>query len=110
MTPVAVGGGLTFAAVSAGSSHTCGVTPLGAAYCWGFNNLGQLGNGTTMDSATPVAISGGLTFAALSAGGGTYTCGITTGAAAYCWGDNSSGQLGTGTMGGPSLVPVRVVQ
>jgi len=58
-----VSGGLTFAAVSPGADHTCGVTPSGAAYCWGDNGSGELGNGTTMSSLTPVAVSGGLTFA-----------------------------------------------
>src|SRR2546428_362438 len=90
---------LTFATVSGGNDHTCGVTMGGAAYCWGNNGLGQLGNGTTTSSTTPVAVGGGLTFAAVSAGTGVtgFTCGLTPGGAAYCWGDNSSGELGTGT-------------
>jgi alpha-tubulin suppressor-like RCC1 family protein len=101
-TPVAVSGGLTFATVSAGSFYTCGVTPSGAAYCWGANGLGWLGNGTTTNSATPVAVSGGLTFAAVSA---RYyqACGVTTDGAAYCWGSNLYGGLGNGTNVGPQL-------
>src|SRR3989441_171520 len=82
LTPVAVSGGLTFAAVSAGFYFTCGVTPSGAAYCWGNNAQGELGNGTTTSSTTPVAVSGGLTFAAVSAGN-THTCGVTPSGAAY---------------------------
>ena len=93
-TPVAVAGGLTFAAVSAGGEHTCGVTTGGAAYCWGDNTLAQLGNGSgTSSSSTPVAVAGGLTFAAVSAGA-AYGCGVTTGGAAYCWG---TGPLGDGS-------------
>ena len=43
--------------------HTCGVTPGGAAYCWGYNRYGQLGDGTGGTyRLTPVAVSGGLTF------------------------------------------------
>ncbi len=96
-TPVPVAGGLAFAVLSAGYSHTCGVTTAGAAYCWGANESGELGNGAVgQDSPTPVLVSGGLTFASISAGG-VATCGITTSGAAYCWGSNAYGALGDGT-------------
>ena len=52
-SPVLVAGGVSFAAVRAGGNHTCGVTAVGAAYCWGFNGYGQLGDGTTIDRLTP---------------------------------------------------------
>jgi alpha-tubulin suppressor-like RCC1 family protein len=107
-TPVAVSGGLTFAAVSAGDDHACGVTTAGAAYCWGGNILGELGNGTFTISPTPVAVSGGLTFAALSAGAGFSTCGVTTAGAAYCWGDKTYGELGNGGTVINTTPPVRV--
>jgi alpha-tubulin suppressor-like RCC1 family protein len=51
-----VAGGVSFAAVRAGGNHTCGVTAVGAAYCWGFNGYGQLGDGTTIDRLTPVRV------------------------------------------------------
>lgn len=105
-TPTLVSGGLTFASVSTGSSHTCGVTTTGAAYCWGYNQFGQLGNGTTNNSAVPVPVSGGLTFAAVSAGD-FHTCAVTANGAAYCWGGNGSGQFGNGTTTN-STVPVPV--
>jgi alpha-tubulin suppressor-like RCC1 family protein len=98
-SPVLVAGGVGFAAVSGASYHTCGVTAAGAAYCWGGNVYGALGDGTTTQRLTPVAVAGdviGLRFAAVSAGG-THTCGLTTASAAYCWGDNQSGELGDGT-------------
>ncbi len=99
-TPVPVPGGLSFASVSAGYVHDCGVTTAGGAYCWGENYYGELGDGTTTNSTTPVPVTGGLTFASVSAGG-DHTCGVTTAGAAYCWGMNTLGELGIGTSTGP---------
>jgi alpha-tubulin suppressor-like RCC1 family protein len=109
--PVAVVGGLAFTALSTGGyfeEHTCGITTSGAAYCWGDNSYGQLGNGTTRGSSKPVAVEGGLSFAAVSAGGQSHTCGITTSGAAYCWGWNGFGQLGNGATTNSSI-PVAVL-
>src|SRR5207244_12830415 len=93
-------------AFGAGSAHTCGVTPTGAAYCWGTNFAGQLGDGTTANRLVPTPVADGLTFAAVSAGT-NHTCGATTSGAAYCWGDNTVGELGDGTRTG-RLVPTAV--
>jgi alpha-tubulin suppressor-like RCC1 family protein len=96
-SPVAVLGGLTFATVSAGDHYTCGVTAGGAAYCWGLNSYGELGDGTTISRTSPVAVMGGLTFATVSATAYAHSCGVTTGGAGYCWGYNTSGEVGDGT-------------
>src|SRR2546425_11235675 len=85
----------TFARVSAGGAHTCGVTSGGAAYCWGSKGDGELGDGTTADRLSPVPVAGGVSFAAVSAGF-AHTCGVTAGGAAYCWGYNGSGGGGAG--------------
>ena len=54
---VLVSGGIAFGRVSAGKDgHSCGVTARGEAYCWGANNAGQLGNGTTAGSTVPVRV------------------------------------------------------
>jgi alpha-tubulin suppressor-like RCC1 family protein len=114
--PVAVsapsgGSTLTFSSITTGNNglHSCGVTSTGTAYCWGLNSLGQLGDGSTTDSSVPVAVSapsGGsvLTFSSISAGA-NHSCGLTSTGSAYCWGDNSLGQLGDGSTT-PSSLPV----
>src|SRR5438128_10135179 len=85
--PVAVSGGLGFSVIGTGGWHTCGLTSAGTAYCWGLNDSGQLGDGSTANSATPVAVAGGLTFSGLGTGmDGRHTCGLTSTGAAYCWG------------------------
>ena len=110
-SPVPVTGGLRFTAVSAGGNHTCGLAADSAAYCWGSNGAGQLGDGTTTDHPSPVRVAGGLSFIAVSAGG-AHTCALTATGAAYCWGSNHlpaehSGQLGDGS-GNDRSVPVPV--
>ena len=100
-TFVAVAGGLSFVTVSAGAIHSCGLTAGGSAWCWGANQGGgQLGDGSTTNRNSPVAVTGGLTFTSVSAGG-DHTCGLTAGGAAYCWGLNLYGELGTGSVTGP---------
>ncbi len=94
--PAPVVGVRGFARVSAGNVHTCGVTTRGAAYCWGYNIWGQLGDATTTQRSRPVRVTGGLRFAAVDAGS-YFTCGLTGGGAAYCWGENRDGELGDGT-------------
>jgi alpha-tubulin suppressor-like RCC1 family protein len=98
---------LAFAGMSAGQARSCGVTTDSRAYCWGWNQKGQLGDGTTTDRVRPTVVAGGLRFRQLSVGGFA-TCGITTDYLAYCWGDNGRGELGDGTTT-QRLVPVRVV-
>ncbi len=84
-----------FTAVAAGSDFTCGLAAGGVAYCWGANNLGQLGSGSTTNSPAPVAVAGGVTFTALTAGG-YFACGLAEDGGAYCWGSRRTGSLGDG--------------
>lgn len=60
--PTPVAGGLTFAQISAGFYHTCGVTTAGGPYCGGWNIDGQLGDGTTAAHFTPNATIAWLVF------------------------------------------------
>ncbi len=99
-TPVPVSGSQTFAAITAGPDHACGLTSAGTAWCWGRNEHGEIGTGSVTELYpkgidTPTEVPG-VMFRTLSAGG-SHTCGITTAGAAECWGNNTAGQLGTGS-------------
>jgi alpha-tubulin suppressor-like RCC1 family protein len=98
---------LAFRQVSAGYSHTCGVTVEGDAYCWGSNGEGALGTGTALDRVLPGRVRGGHRFRQISAGS-FYTCAVTTGDDAFCWGLNAFGRLGTGADDFSPLSPVPV--
>ena len=90
--PVRAAAGFSFAELTLGSSHACGLTTAGQAYCWGWGHLGS-GNTPSAPVATPVPVGGGLAFTSLSAGG-SLTCGTVASGAAWCWGENRFGQLG----------------
>lgn len=109
LKPTAVAGGIQFAQVRPGEGHSCGVSTANVAYCWGKNYYGALGDGGPLGDLaqvheTPFAVSGGLSFASVNAGG-EHTCGVTPSGQAYCWGQDTAGQLGDGTPSQPSSSP-----
>jgi alpha-tubulin suppressor-like RCC1 family protein len=95
-TPIAICGSLNLCQISAGSNLGCGITDTGAAYCWGTNTFGQLGDNTAVSKLTPVLVNGGLTWGVISCGP-NQTAAITTTGVGYAWGLGSSFQLGTGS-------------
>jgi alpha-tubulin suppressor-like RCC1 family protein len=98
-SPLAVSGGRSFSSLSAGEAHTCGVTRAGSLYCWGWNLENQLGSGNaSILSAVPVPVESSLLFISVAAGR-WHTCAIDASGAAWCWGQNTNGQIGTGTPG-----------
>ncbi|MBM4396336.1 MAG: fibronectin type III domain-containing protein, partial [Deltaproteobacteria bacterium] len=100
--------------ISAGDFHTCIARSDGWAKCWGRNNHGQLGNGTTTDSDIPVTVKASASSyfdGALKVGAGRYhSCAATSTGKAWCWGYNNYGQLGghTGNASEPYPVTVKV--
>ena len=96
--------------VGAGGNYSCGLRVDGAAFCWGGNGAGQLGDGTQNSHLIPAPVSGGHTFAALAVGN-VNACGLTSAGSLYCWGSNPNGELGAGLPVGAgqfSAVPVLV--
>ena len=109
--PVAVAGGRSYVAISAGAFHTCALTEQGSAYCWGNGANGALGSGLLFEtcgsiecSREPVQVIGGHTFIALDAGF-NHSCGVTSFHIAYCWGANTHGELGNGGYFSGSSLP-----
>lgn len=105
--PVQVSGTLSFASITAGGSHNCGLLKDGRAYCWGGHLIGQLGDCSVRKlSAVPQPVCKGHRYVRLDAGS-SHTCGIATDGAMYCWGRNDEGQMGSGgftTAFGPKKV------
>lgn len=98
----------TFESLSAGYHSVCGVTLNGNVYCWGDNSAGQLGTDEpsqdcSADTHTywchpsPAPLAGRLRVREVSAGGQS-SCTISLQNVAYCWGKNSKGKLGNGTL------------
>ena len=107
-TPVDVSGltsGVT--AVSSGASYVCALTTEGGVKCWGSNQYGQLGNGTTTDSYMPADVFGLTSGVAAISASDNHTCALTSSGGVKCWGENGDGELGNGSFTN-SFVPVDV--
>jgi alpha-tubulin suppressor-like RCC1 family protein len=92
--------------IFAGSAHTCALTDAGDLFCWGANSSGQLGTGDKSSSSVArpvVGLPAGVTGVAA---GTSHTCALLLSGDVYCWGDNSSGELGFGNRE-DSLTPIR---
>jgi alpha-tubulin suppressor-like RCC1 family protein len=99
--------GVSFSEIYIGSNYTCALTTTGTVYCWGYNNIGQLGDNSYTNRFTPVEVYNpdGVSFAAISTGSGaSHACALTTTGAAYCWGSNTYSELGTGNTGSTRLL------
>ncbi len=94
--PVAVPGLAGVTAISAGGAHSLALLANGTVMAWGENESGQLGIGSAAeDSLAPVAVQGLTNVKAISAGG-AHSLALLANGTVMAWGENESGQLGTG--------------
>jgi alpha-tubulin suppressor-like RCC1 family protein len=94
--------------VSSGGYSSCAVISDGLVKCWGWNQSGQLGDGTTTNRLSPVAVAGLTNVGKISVGSGTHTCSLINDGSVKCWGRNYHAQLGIGSSGRntPQSTPV----
>eukprot|EP00798_Chlamydomonas_sp_ICE-L_P014556 gene14556-20597_t len=93
---VDIGAGRTAIAITAGRYHVCTILDDHSVKCWGLNDHGQLGTGSTNDELTPAAVDLGGSAIAITAGK-RHTCALLDNTSVMCWGDSDSGQVGTGS-------------
>lgn len=96
--------------VTVGGYHVCAVMNGGVAKCWGYNEVGQVGDSTSANAYTPATVQG-LSGSVVALGlGYAHTCAImAAGGGIECWGLDNVGQLGTGSPTNMSLAPVPVI-
>ena len=94
--------------VATGFFQSCGITADGKLWCWGADDLGQLGDGISGGGKNiPTLITSDASWKTV-AGGSDHTCGIKTDGTLWCWGKNDSGQLGIGTKDESQTLPAHV--
>ena len=104
----------SFASLTGGQQHTCAVLAAGTVKCWGLNSSGQIGIGnTTSPQKLPVDVltapSTPLTDVVAVSAFGNFACALKSGRTVMCWGNNTYGQVGNGTITTPQSFPVEVV-
>ena len=85
----------TWVNASAGYFTTCARDGTGATLCWGENDHGSVGDGTTLDRNAPTSVSGSTAFVTIAVG--DHVRAIDGASAVWCWGYNGNGAVGNGT-------------
>ena len=97
VTAIAAGG-----SAAIGTAHACALQSTGTVWCWGYGANGNLGNGSSGGSYVPVqvltAAATPMTGAIGLASGGGHSCALLSNGTIRCWGRNSDGQIGNGTL------------
>ena len=96
-SPEQVGSDTNWVKISSGYRYSCAIKSDNTLYCWGSNQYGRLGDGSSTDSSTPVQVQGSWTD--VSCGVGDYlvddnTCATDVSGKEYCWGNDKMGVLG----------------
>lgn len=85
-TLIAVTGGHTFVEMDNGNDHACAITGAGALWCWGSNEVGQIGDGSTADALVPRRVASSLAWRDFATDL-AISCALDGAGAAWCWGD-----------------------
>ncbi len=103
-----VGGILDWLHISAGDNHACGVRSDNRLFCWGRNDNGELGDGTTTNRYAPTEVSGSSRWQYVAVGA-EHSCGIKTDGTMHCWGVGTNGRRGDNATSATQSTPVAVV-
>lgn len=87
----------------------CGLAADGAAWCWGSNADGVLGDGSTTDRGVPGPVATAVRFTKLAVGS-RHACGLTASGSIWCWGSNDAAQIGLAAGAAPITAPRRIVE
>ena len=110
-TPLA---GKTISQIAAGNAHALAMTDDGTVYTWGWNQYGQLGNNSTINSSLPVIVKttgtplAGKMITQIASGGSPNSLVLANDGTMYTWGWGQHGQLGNGTIGTDAKTPLAV--
>lgn len=105
--PLRVPGARRFVEITVGALPICALDSERAAYCWGSNQLGEVGDGSYLAKRGPSAVTGDFRWRMVDAGG-AHVCGITLDHKTYCWGNQFRGALGNGQLSGSTPQAVEV--
>jgi len=106
-SPIQVGADADWVEVATGDAHTCARKASGALWCWGVNQAGEVGIGSTIRQNAPVQVGTDLDWQQIEAGA-VNTCAVKTGGSLWCWGSDTVGQLGDGVRQVMVSTPLRI--